>query len=223
MLTNLEVSDTEIDEAVDDEEAVSVALGAWITFGKPDVKSVVEAALELEVFVASPDLVLVLVLEVITKEVGNQFKVLEEEVDSFELDDFELEERTELATGLRVEVGNWSILVAWETDAEYDWAEGVNILAAVVEACGELELATELEAMLVAELDAIDLEELSELNDKDWLKMLPTEELLVEVKLELWELVLEPVDDGEVVELSELVEEVVELSKLVGEEILGTL
>jgi len=28
MLTNLEVSDTEIDEAVDDEEAVSVALGA---------------------------------------------------------------------------------------------------------------------------------------------------------------------------------------------------
>jgi len=73
---------------------------------------VVEAALELEVFVASPDLVLVLVLEVITKEVGNQFKVLEEEVDSFELDDFELEERTELATGLRVEVGNWSILVA---------------------------------------------------------------------------------------------------------------
>ena len=48
MLTNLEVSDTEIDEAVDDEEAVSVALGAWITFGKPDVKSVVEAALELE-------------------------------------------------------------------------------------------------------------------------------------------------------------------------------
>jgi len=36
-----------------------------------------------------------------------------------------------------------------------------------VEACGELELATELEAMLVAELDAIDLEELSELNDKD--------------------------------------------------------
>jgi len=73
---------------------------------------VVEAALELEVFVASPDLVLVLVLEVITKEVGNQFKVLEEEVDSFELDDFELEERTELTTGLRVEVGNWSILVA---------------------------------------------------------------------------------------------------------------
>ena len=72
----------------------------------------VEAALELEVFVASPDLVLVLVSEVITKEVGNQFKVLEEEVDSFELDDFELEERTELATGLRVEVGNWSILVA---------------------------------------------------------------------------------------------------------------
>jgi len=71
-----------------------------------------EAALELEVFVAAPDLVLVLVSEVITKEVGNQFKVLEEEVDSFELDDFELEERTELTTGLRVEVGNWSILVA---------------------------------------------------------------------------------------------------------------
>jgi hypothetical protein len=71
-----------------------------------------EAALELEVFVAAPDLVLVLVSEVITKEVGNQFKVLEEEVDSFELDDFELEERIELATGLRVEVGNWSILVA---------------------------------------------------------------------------------------------------------------
>jgi len=36
-----------------------------------------------------------------------------------------------------------------------------------VDACKELELATELESMLVAELNAIDLEELLEPNDKD--------------------------------------------------------
>jgi hypothetical protein len=38
---NFEVSDTETEDAVEEEEAVLVALGAWMTFGSPEVKSLV--------------------------------------------------------------------------------------------------------------------------------------------------------------------------------------
>ena len=111
MFMNLEVSETETEDSVA-EEAVAVLLGAWITFGKPDVKSADWVALsEPEVFVALSDLVSELVFEVKTKDVGNQFKVLEEEAFIFEV-------ILELATGLKVEVGNCPILVAWETRAE---------------------------------------------------------------------------------------------------------
>lgn len=38
---NFEVSDTDTEDSVDEEETVLVSLGAWITFGSPEVKSLV--------------------------------------------------------------------------------------------------------------------------------------------------------------------------------------
>lgn len=76
--------------------------GAWITFGKPDVK-VAGLLLAKDVW----DAVLLFVLELVkSKDVGNQLEVLE----------------TSELEGSKVEVGNCSILSAEVTEDE-DWEE----------------------------------------------------------------------------------------------------
>lgn len=115
---NFEVSDTETEDAVEEEEAVLVALGAWMTFGSPEVKSLVwEEPWELKVLVVTPEPVLV--LEVINNDVGNQFEVLDEDCPDVvdEVFDFDLVDALELDNGLKVEVGNWPMLVTWDVVA----------------------------------------------------------------------------------------------------------
>lgn len=207
---NFEVSDTDTEDSVDEEETVLVSLGAWITFGSPEVKSLVwEDPWEFKVLVVIPEPVLV--LEVINNDVGNQFAVLDEDASDVEDDDFDLVDSLELVNGLKVEVGNWPMLRTWEVavvcngsvdDAageELMTCDGLEYKLVSAEEVDGLEDSKEVE-LLDSDKAEVALEGVAEANDKVWLKMLAFDELLV--ILWLYELASELND-----ELSELAEE----------------